>query len=84
MSLPPEFETLFALMKSDYERKRSLSDAAPTASRPNLLAAVQDNYLSTGTSLRSVFDAEAIRLHRKDSADDEEVIAPKVARKLNL
>jgi hypothetical protein len=72
------------MMRADYERARAPA-AGVAVGRSNLLAAVRDNYLSTGASFVTPTRLSQRPVMRSGDDDDEAIpTAPRVARRLDL
>jgi hypothetical protein len=95
VTLPKEFDSLFGMIRADYERKRETQTAAAmnAGGRQNLLDAVKDNYLSTGASFITptrlsmrpvVRDLDDNDDGNDEDTDEEVVVRPPVARRLDL
>jgi alpha-tubulin suppressor-like RCC1 family protein len=89
VTLPREFDSLIAVMRAEYERKRSSQSSAvhSAGGRQNLLNAVKDNYLSTGASFVTPtrLSMRPVVRDADDNNDDDEVVERlPVARRLDL
>ena len=78
-----EFDSLIDMMRADYERARA-PGAGVAVGRSNLLAAVRDNYLSTGASFITPTRLSQRPVMRSDDDDEAIPTAPRVARRLDL